>query len=96
MYGIRLNLIVVILICALGVLQYRLWFEAGGVKDMLKLKKSLALQMQENDHLKQRNEALLFQIERLKNNQDAIESRARSELGMIKKDETFYQIVQGN
>lgn len=96
MQGMRLNLVIVILIGVFAFLQYRLWFESGGIQDMVKLKESLALQLSENDHLKKRNEALLMQVERLQSSQDAVESRARSELGMIKKDETFYQIVQGN
>lgn len=74
-------------------LQYRLWFESNGINDMIKLKRVLALQANENDKLKKHNEALLFQIERLQNSQEAAESRARNELGMIKKDEKFYQIV---
>lgn len=74
-------------------LQYRLWFESNGINDMIKLKRVLAQQTKENNKLKKNNEALLFQIERLQNSQEAAESRARNELGMIKKDEKFYQIV---
>jgi cell division protein FtsB len=90
----RLNLLIVILLGALVFLQYRLWFESGGILDMLKMKTTLARQTDENDKLKKRNEELLFQIQRLQNSKDASESRARNELGMIKKGETFYQIVK--
>jgi cell division protein FtsB len=83
----------VILISALILLQYRLWFQPGGVQNMQTLKKQLAKQTNENDKLKQRNNELLSQIERLQNSKEAAESRARNELGMIKKDETFYQVV---
>lgn len=75
-------------------LQYHLWFESDGIRDMIRLKQTLAQQSKENDKLKKRNETLLFQIERLQKSQDASEARARNELGMIKKDETFYQIVK--
>jgi cell division protein FtsB len=75
-------------------LQYQLWFEAGGVYDLMKLKKALAMQKSETEKLKIRNETLLFQIGRLQNSQDATETRARNELGMIKKGETFYHIVK--
>ncbi len=75
-------------------LQYRLWFEAGGVQNFMQLKKHIALQTAENEKLKKRNEELVFQIERLRNSNDAVEARARNELGMVKKDETFYQIVR--
>lgn len=75
-------------------LQYRLWFESGGIIDMRKLQKTLAEQTAANDTLKKSNEELLFQVERLKKSHDSIESRARNELGMIKKDEVFYQVVK--
>lgn len=82
------------LLLMLILLQYQLWWGHGGIKDMLKVKKSLALQTIENLKLKKQNDQLSFQIKRLQHSQDAIESRARNELGMIKKDETFYQIVK--
>ena len=94
MSSLRLNLLVIILIALLIFLQYRLWFEADGVRDLLQLKQKLALQTVENEKLKKRNEELIFQIERLQNSKDAVESRARNELGMIKKGETFYQVVK--
>ena len=94
MTGLRLNLLAVILVVGLLFLQYRLWFEAGGIRDMVQLKKHLTRQAAENEKLKKRNEALLFQIHRLQHSEDASESRARNELGMVKKGETFYQIVK--
>jgi len=90
----RSKLIVVLLLMLLAFLQFRLWFKEGGMRDTLKLKQVLAEQTLENEKLKKRNEELLFQVQRLQSSQDAIESRARDELGMIKKDETFYQIVK--
>jgi cell division protein FtsB len=89
----RITLLSLLLIGILGVLQYRLWFEQGGITDMLRLKKQLALQQQLNDKLKKRNEKLLLQVQYLQANDDAVEARARSELGMIKKDEAYYQVV---
>lgn len=84
----------IFLILLLGVLQYRLWFQSDGVFDMLRLKKQLSIQAQNNEQLKKRNELLLLQVQKLQNNNnDAIESRARHELGMIKKNETFYQVI---
>lgn len=90
----RLNLLAGVLLLVLLFLQYRLWMESGGLKDMFKLKKMLAAQITENDKLKKRNDELLFQIKRLQNSEDATESRARNELGMVKKGETFYQVVK--
>jgi cell division protein FtsB len=90
----RLNLFVLALIAALAILQYRLWFESGGIRDVIRLKSTLSQQEGENEKLRKRNNDLLAQIQRLQNSQDTAESRARSELGMIKKGETFYQVVR--
>lgn len=92
----RLYLLCSVMVGVLGFLQYRLWFETGGIRDLLHLKRTLAQQAQMNDQLKTRNEELLAQIKSLQSSQDAAESRAREELGMIKKDEKFYQIVSGS
>lgn len=90
----RMNIVITILAATFVFLQFRLWFESDGVRDMLHLKHMLSAQAVENEKLKKRNDELLFQIRRLQNSRDAAESRARNELGMIKKDETFYQIVK--
>lgn len=84
----------ILLVILLLFLQYRLWFDSGGILDMLRLKKRLAQEVQKNEQLKQRNDSLMRQVIYLQKNQDAIESRARQELGMIKKGETFYQTVE--
>jgi cell division protein FtsB len=96
MSGIRLNILAAALFAVLFFLQYRLWFESDGIRDMMQLKKNLSKQTDENEKLKKLNEDLMFQVQRLQNSKDAAESRARNELGMIKKDETFYQIVKGS
>lgn len=93
-YRVSISLLIGALIIFLFFLQYQLWFANDGIKDMLKIKKILQLQKQENEALKKRNDELLFQIERLQNSHEETESRARSELGMIKKNETFYQVVK--
>ena len=90
----QFKLLPFLLLILLLFLQYRLWFEAGGVLDMLRLKKQLSQETQENAELKKRNDVLKHQVLYLQKNQSAIESRARQELGMIKKDETFYQVVE--
>jgi cell division protein FtsB len=92
--SLRFNFFIMLLLLLLILLQYQLWLGHGGIKEMLKIKKSLALQSEENLKLKKQNDKLLFQIKRLHHSQDAIEFRARNELGMVKKGETFYQIVK--
>jgi cell division protein FtsB len=87
-------LLIAMLVLMLLFLQYRLWFESGGIRDMWHLQKALTQQTLENERLKKHNDELLFQIRRLQNSQDAAESYARDELGMVKKDEKFYQIIK--
>ncbi len=82
------------LVILLVILQYRLWFESGGILDMLRLKKQVALVEQQNEKIKQRNEKLLVQVKHLQKNPDEIEARARQDLGMVKKNETYYQVVK--
>lgn len=94
MSNVRLGVFAGILFLALIFLQYRLWFDQGGIRDIFHLKQALKQQVQENAKLKKRNDELIFQIQRLQNSGDAVESRARNELGMVKKDETFYQVIK--
>ena len=81
------------LVVLLLLLQYRLWFGQGSVRSVLLLKKQVAVQQAANQKLKQRNDVLLAEVRQLQTGQQAVEQRARAELGMIKKGETFYQIV---
>lgn len=90
----RLKILPILLVMLLIFLQYRLWLEPSGIRDMVQLKKEVALQQAENEKLKKRNEALLQQVKHLHKDKDAVESRARRELGMIKKGEVFYQVVK--
>jgi cell division protein FtsB len=94
MQSFRMRILPVILLALLGFLQYRLWFEVGGVIDMLRVKKQLAVQLAQNDKLKRRNDRMVKQLQYLQANSDGIEARARSELGMVKQGETFYQVVK--
>jgi cell division protein FtsB len=75
-------------------LQYRLWCESGGIRDMLALKRQLALEIKINEGIQKSNTALMDQLKRMQYSQDATESRARNELGMVKNGETFYQVIK--
>lgn len=90
----RFYMIIAVMASVFVFLQYRLWFESGGIRDMLRLKHQLALEMKTNDDIKRSNEALLDQLKRMQYSQDATESRARNELGMVKQGETFYQVIK--
>lgn len=75
------------------VLQYELWFSEGGIRSAMQIKQSIMRQQQLNQQLQTRNRSLIADIIQLKSGQQAIEERARNDLGMIKKGETFYRIV---
>jgi cell division protein FtsB len=94
MTTLRWNLLVIFLFFMLFFLQYKLWFQPDGLQDLFRLQKKVTAQAAENAALRASNAALLFQVERLQKSSDATEARARNELGMIKKGETFYQIVK--
>jgi len=74
-------------------LQYPLWVGKGGWLRVRELDQGLAEQRAATARLKARNEALDAEVRDLKQGSDAIEERARFELGMIKRDEVFYQVV---
>lgn len=75
------------------VLQLSLWFGEGGILDVHRLKKAVAGQQAENLKLRQRNQVLEAEVNDLKTGREAIEERARLDLGMIKDDETFYLVT---
>jgi len=74
-------------------LQYPLWIGKGSWMRVWELDRSLAQQRVANARLKARNDALDADVKDLKQGMEAVEERARLELGMIRKDEVFYQIV---
>ena len=85
--------IAAILLIILLALQYRLWVGQGSLAEVSRLKQSIEQKQASNAILRERNNALDAEVQDLKQGVDAIEERARSELGMIKQDETFFQIV---
>ena len=90
-----MRILLAILLVVLILLQYKLWLGEGGFTDVHRLEQRVADQAQENEQLEQRNRELEAEVEDLRQGYDAIEERARSELGMIKEDEEFYQVVPG-
>ena len=74
-------------------LQYPLWIGKGSWTKAWELERVLAQSRESNAKLKARNDALDAEVRDLKEGMDAIEERARLELGMIRRDEVFYQVV---
>lgn len=74
-------------------LQYRLWFGKNSVADYHELKQAVARQQIDNSKLIQRNGLMYAEIDDLRSGLDAIEERARNELGMIKDGETFFRVI---
>jgi cell division protein FtsB len=90
----RLGALLLVLALLLGWLQYRFWFGAGSSGEVAALESQVAHQRRENEGLQQRNDALAAEVEDLKSGEEAVEERARSELGMIRPGEKFYRVVE--
>lgn len=82
-----------ILVLLLLVLQYRLWFSEGSIQDAVRLRAEADESRAEVLRLSKRNQALAAEVGDLKRGLEAIEERARADLGMISEGETFYQFV---
>ena len=89
-----MKVLIAILIFLLLILQYKLWFGDGNMREVWQLETTIEAQKVENKKLRDRNLALEAEVKDLKQGLEAIEERARNELGMIKKDETFYQVIE--
>ena len=82
----------VLLVIAL-LLQYRLWMGDGGMSEVWRLRNEVATQKAENEQLKERNRTLSAEVLDLKKGKTAIEERARTDLGMVGSNESFYQVM---
>jgi len=78
---------------AIILLQYRVWLSEDGVRQLVRLRQAVAAQSAENGQLAERNRQLAAEVRDLKTGLEALEERARSDLGMISRNETFYQVV---
>jgi len=82
--------VLIILLLVLIALQFRLWSEVSEVRG---LRDMVEQQLEENDSLQARNEALAAEVEDLRDGLEAIEERARAELGFIQEGEDFFLVV---
>lgn len=82
-----------LLLIVFSLLQYRLWFGKNSVPDYLALQEDVTRQQLANEKLRQRNKLLYADTDDLKLGTEAVEERARNELGMIKENETFFRLI---
>lgn len=83
-----------VLLVLLGVLHYELWIGDRGMREVRRLQTQIETERDENARLEARNRRLAVEVLDLKMGLEAVEERARSDLGMIGRDETYYQIVE--
>ncbi|MCK6262309.1 cell division protein FtsB [Vibrio sp. ZSDE26] len=88
-----MRIFVLTLTLLFGWLQYELWFGKNGIIDFNAVNSEIQAQHQVNDNLLARNDEMFAEIDDLRQGLDAIEERARHELGMVKEGETFYRLV---
>ncbi|MGH8751611.1 MAG: cell division protein FtsB [Burkholderiales bacterium] len=88
-----MKFIALILIILVSAIQYPLWLGKGGWLRVWELEREVGEQRAANQKLQTRNGALDAEVHDLKQGFEAIEERARSELGMVKQDEIFFQVL---
>lgn len=89
-----MKIIITVLVVLLLYFQFKLWIGDGGLPDVMHLQSEVDAAKLEKNKLQERNKALAAEVSDLKKGLDAVEERARYELGMIRKGETFYQIIK--
>ncbi len=87
------TLIILLAVMLVG-LQIKLWVGNGSFAEVWRYNRAVKEQQQENARLEERNKTLDAEVLDLKQGLESIEERARNELGMVKKGETFYQIIE--
>lgn len=93
-HGSPVRWLVILLLVLLAWLQYRLWVGQGSLAEVHVLEKEIAGQQREIERLQARNRILEAEVQDLRAGQEALEERARSELGMIKQGEIFLQVIE--
>jgi cell division protein FtsB len=89
-----MRILILMLLAVLVALQFRLWVGEGSLADLHGLKQEIAAQEQELDALRARNQELQAEVMDLREGIEALEERARRDLGMIKPGEIFIQVIE--
>ncbi|GGX86940.1 cell division protein FtsB [Litchfieldella qijiaojingensis] len=87
-----LKWLAIVLIALFALLQYRLWFGEGGLRELMQIRARADALEEENRPLRARNQRLAAEVVDLKTGLDAIEERARSDIGMVREDEQFFWV----
>ena len=85
--------VMLVLVIAVLAMQGQLWLSDSGIHKSRDLRDAVVLQRAQNEVLRERNRALEAEVLNLKNGREAAEERARTDLGMIGRSETFFQVV---
>jgi len=88
------KIIAIVLLLLFIWLQYKIWLQDGGIPEIVQLQQEVADVKVEVQTLQERNASLDAEVKDLKKGLDAIEERARSEMGMIKEGEVYYQVIE--
>ena len=88
------KIIAFVLLVLLIWLQYKIWLQDGGIPEVIQLQQEIEVVKTEVQRLQERNSSLDAEVKDLKKGLDAIEERARSEMGMIKEGEVYYQVIE--
>lgn len=89
-----MKIIAFVLLLLLTWLQYKIWLQDGGIPEVMQLQEEVGEVAIEVKKLQERNASLAGEVKDLKKGLDAIEERARSEMGMIKQGEVYYQVIE--
>lgn len=88
-----MRIVTLMLVVLFIALQFKLWLGEGGFREVARLEARVADQKQQNRDLLQRNAELQAEVEDLRERLEAVEERARSELGLVRPGEEFYHLV---
>lgn len=86
------KLLIPVLVVLFVVLQYKLWVGEGSLAEVATLERDIEAQQQAIEEMKRHNMTMQAEIDSFKNDQEAVEARARSDLGMIREGEVYFQI----
>lgn len=89
-----IKFLIAILLIFIALLQHRLWQGDGGITQTQQYQRQLEALQKQLAVKQQRNEVLKAEVQDLRKGQEAIEEIARYDLGLIKKDETFFQVIE--